>query len=544
MREENANNTIAHLKGYLCQTRWIIVLTGVIAFMAHGSVLFSQRFGFDTDAIMNGTHSFNQSGRYGLVWLGKLLGMGWFNLYYAQILVLLFITLAPVSFGYLFYYMYGQNARIKLAQWLLSALFTASPFWAAQIYFLNQSPQVLLACVLIPISLFLIETAKVDIAHKWPYILLSAALMNIVFACYQVLVMVYLAAAAVMFLLYSLKEERSVRQQFQWIGIHAGCFAAGFLSYVTVARLFYLSGSSYLTSQIAWGRGSLWEDLGQCAKAIVHTFLNRPPYFSGSYGVYALLFLSVILCRLAADKRLKRNSSILILLAAVFLILSPHVFIIIYGTDIMDRMQLVMPLSQGSMLYLALVLMPDIKIRNMFRRGAAAVVSMGLVLVVGSDILFQLNYCNRFYYTDEWVFQYEAQILQKVYVDIRETKAQNGLGDSFDNYLILGYPQIPYNQTALAGNSMGVSFFEWDNLSLISRERILLLMRNQGYPLTVYYNENEQAAFYAYFEDYFGELVDEMPCYPDPGYVQFLRSDELGLEYMVVKMGYDWRVPY
>lgn len=543
MNGKKLNDIISPLKEYIYQTRWMIVLSGVASFIAHGSVLFSQRFGFDTDAIMNGLQQFDQSGRYGIVWLTELLGLKWFNLYYAQILAFLFIILAPVSFGCLFYCTYGQNARIKPAQWVLSTLFIVSPFWATQIYFLNQSPQVLLACILIPVSLLLVETAKADLAHKWPCILLGIALMNIIFACYQVLVAVYLAAVSVIFLLYSLKEDRTVRQQFQWISLHAGCFFAAFLSYMIVSRLFYWNGGSYLTDQIKWGQGSVWEDLARCAKAITHTFLNRPPYFSGSYGIYALLFLGVIFYRLAAGGRLKKGSNILILLAAVFLIFSPHVFIVIYGGDIWDRMQLVMPFSQGSMLYLAIVLFPEIKIKKMFKKVAASIVCAGLVLVLGRDILFQLNYCNRFYYTDEWVFQYETQILQKVYLDIRESKALNKLEDSFDNYLILGCPEIPYNQTALSGSAIGVSFFDWDHVSMLYRDRILLLMRNQGYPLTVYFSENEQAAFNAYFEDYFGELVNEMPHYPEPGYVQFLRNDEIGLEYMIIKLGDDWQLP-
>lgn len=543
MKEKKGNDTIAQLKEYICQTRWLIVLAGVTAFMAHGSVLFSQRFGFDTDAFMNGIHSFNQSGRYGLVWLARLLGLQWFNLYYAQVLAFFLMILAPISFGYLFYWMHGQKARLKPAQWILNTLFIVSPFWAGQIYFLNQSPQVLLACILIPVSLLLIEIAKVDLSHRWPCIFLAIALMNIIFACYQVLVMVYLAAAAVAFLLYCFKEERTVRQQLQWFGLHGGCFAAGFFSYMIVARLFYLSGGGYLTGQVSWGKGSVWEDLEQCARSIAHTFVNRPPYFSGSYGIYALVFLGVIIYRQAAGGRLKRGSSVLILMAAVFLIFSPHVFIVIYGGDIWDRMHLVMPLSQGSMLYMAFILFPDIKIKEMSGRAAAGIVSFALVLVFCRDVLFQLNYCNALYYTDEWVFQYEVQVLQKVYIDSQEARALNGLEDAFDNYLILGCPEIPYNQTAQIGNCLGRSFFEWDNVSMINREHILYLMRNQGYPLTVSFSESEEAAFYEYFEDYFGGLVDEMPCYPEPGYVRYLRNDELGLDYMVIKLGDEWRLP-
>lgn len=32
-----------------------------------------------------------------------------------------------------------------------------------------------------------------------------------------------------------------------------------------------------------------------------------------------------------------------------------------------------------------------------------------------------------------------------------------------------------------------------------------------------------------------------MPVYPDSGYVQYLKNDEIGLDYIVVKLGYGWR---
>lgn len=50
-----------------------------------------------------------------------------------------------------------------------------------------------------------------------------------------------------------------------------------------------------------------------------------------------------------------------------------------------------------------------------------------------------------------------------------------------------------------------------------------------------------EAAFDAYFRDYFGDTVDMMPVYPNTGYVQYLQNDEIGLDYIVVKLGANWR---
>ena len=35
-----------------------------------------------------------------------------------------------------------------------------------------------------------------------------------------------------------------------------------------------------------------------------------------------------------------------------------------------------------------------------------------------------------------------------------------------------------------------------------------------------------------------------MPSYPVPGYIQYLSNDELGLEYVIIKLGESWRVEY
>lgn len=58
-----------NMKKYLYEVRWAIVVLIAIAFMVHGAILFSQRFGIDTDFIMNGEHNFLLICRQGLVWL-------------------------------------------------------------------------------------------------------------------------------------------------------------------------------------------------------------------------------------------------------------------------------------------------------------------------------------------------------------------------------------------------------------------------------------------------------------------------------------------
>lgn len=159
------------IKEYLFKVKWAVAGIIVIAFMSQGAVLFSQSFGIDTDFIINGVQNFGIIGRQGLILMAKLLDLDWFNLYYAQVLVFAFIILAPISFGFLFYSVSRPETCTALPLLVLGISFVASPFWTSQIYFLNQSAQVLAACVLTAVSIFLAEHARADLKHKWRWVL-------------------------------------------------------------------------------------------------------------------------------------------------------------------------------------------------------------------------------------------------------------------------------------------------------------------------------------------------------------------------------------
>lgn len=533
---------LKYIKEYFFRVRWAVMGIIGVAFMSHGAVLFSQSFGIDTDFIINGEDNFGALGRQGLVWVAKLLDLDWFNLYYAQVLAFTFMVLAPVSFGFLLYRM-GGGSRACISLLFLGVSFVVSPFWAAQVYFLNQSAQVLFACVLAAVSIYLAECGRQDLRHRWYCVLFAVLLAQAAFGCYQVLVMVYAAAVAAAFLASSLREERTVRQQLQWVCCHIGVFFAGFLVYFVIAKLFFMGGKAYLEGQLDWAQVGLAEGLKQCFTAVGDSLKNNPPYYTGMYGVFALFLLSLTIYRMVKNSSWKKGGSVLFLLAELFLILSPYAFIFFYGKEIPDRMQVVMPLSQGCILYLSALMFPWEALKGAKLRGISA---KGAVLLFAAvfykDTVSHLNYCNRFYYTYDWVFQYDAAIAEKLYMDIEEARGSYGLEDSYDKLLFLGYPDIPYNPICCRGLAMGSSFFQIDIIEARPyRNRILCLMRSLGYPEECNYTDEEIVAYRAYFEQNFGSRVDAMPCYPDREYIQYLKDDGTGLEYLVVKLGELWR---
>lgn len=542
----------AYTGNYLFQNRWIIVVIGVITFLTHGSILFSQRFGIDTDAVLLGMHNFSSIGRQGLCWLAGLLGLelDWFNLYFAQGLTILFMILSPVAFGWL-YYLSGAKEETGGAGPALLAMglsFVVSPFWVAQIYFLNQSAQVLLAFVLTAVGVGLAEEARRVLRRRWYLIPVVIVMIQATFSSYQILILVYIIAAAVSFLIYSLKENLTLKKSFQWIAFHSLIFVAGFLVYLAISNIFYLKEGDYLLSQIRWTQDGFIQGLRNCYSAIRQTLTGNPPFYTGFYGVFCLVFLALFLYRLLREKERPVGSRILMMLSALFLCASPYVFIFLYGGAIVDRMQLILPLSQGSMLYLTVLLLSekgrygtkDLKV-------GARLMGLILILILYRDTMSNLSFCSRLYYTDEFVFEYASRVAGDVYRDVKTVMASDEIEafreGSQDNVVLLGYPEIPYNKVCVQGDAIGLSIYEFEAIAnnSLTRDRSRYFMQNIGYPLPSRFEEGEALAFRYYFQEYFGAEIDQMPSYPVQGYVKCVSDEETGMEYIVVKLGQNWR---
>ena len=227
----------------------------------------------------------------------------------------------------------------------------------------------------------------------------------------------------------------------------------------------------------------------------------------------------------------------------LFLVITPYIFIFIQGGHITDRLQLILPLSQGCILYLTILIATNNKEAfSKIQKIGYNILSIILVCCIFKDSLTNLSYCSRLYYTDQWTFEFDASVAKKIHADILSAQEQHD-GDTFyDNVVIVGYPDITHNSTCIMGNMIGVSVYQFEKgIMNPNTKRIFYFMENLGYPVDINFTKGELAAYQTYFVDAFGVTVDLMPSYPADGYVQYVSNKELGLEYLIVKLGDDWR---
>lgn len=552
----NTNNRFIN---YVTEVWPAIAVLVLITLMTHGSILFSQRIGIDTEDIIRGMSYFDKDGRQGIVWLADILEISWFSPYMAQVLTILFMICAPVCFGFLFYIYSGQKALVNVTLILLGTSYIVSPFWTEQIYFQNQSAQVTCSCALTAVSIMLAEEGLRALRTRWYYILGALLLMQVTFASYQVLIMLYVTGVVMVFLCSVLKENRSLKRQIQWIASHAGIFLIGLAAYWLTAKCFYGTEMDYLSGQIGWSRLGIKNGIRSCISAVWSAMKNNPPYYTGFYGIFALgLFVTAVYKGTKNGWFRKAwGRAVLFYLAVLFLAGTPFVFCVLYGGDIWARMQLVFPLAQGCMLYLMALLLCDNggretsaemqrrgippEIRNNLTRGIAVL----LAAAVLKNMLINMSYCNRMYYTDEWRYQYDRQLAHDICRELEDYVEENGYDKSlYTNLVFVGIPEIPYNEVCLKGQVIGSSFFEWDmRFKGIHKTRIINFMRIAGYPIEPVpsFGDGAEAAYFTYFEEYFGERVDAMPSFPEAGSIQYLEAEDIGLHYLVIKLGGEWR---
>lgn len=539
IKEQKKKSSLqAYLEEY-CLVWWGFA---VLVLMAHGSVLFSERFGIDTELAIDGIHNFDKIGRQGLVWLGKLLGMGWFNLYYAQALTILFLFLSPVAFGYLFYTVGGRSG--KTALFAFGASYICSVFWTAQIYFLNQSAQITCCGILVPAAILILHRGfQGGRKEKILSLIMAWLLQQIIFSCYQVLAVFYVTAVAAAFLVFSVKEAQNKKLLRKWVAMQSGSFFAGFLGYLLIARLFYMQGGNYLGSQLKWGTKPFGEVLADCFRAAGATLRANYPYYTGLYGVFALLLLLVSV-RYMIKKKYK-GPRFLFWSAEAIVILSPYVFCFFYGGELLDRMQLTTPLAQGCILYLIFMIHREaedeipsgITGKKLFWMAVAFL----MAALLFRETTVQLSYCNRLYYTDSQRFAFDIQMSHDLYTALEEYKASQDIPEEVLRRIVfVGYPRPNYNKGSVAGHTIGYSNLAFDQVDgSFLRRRMTTFMRDAGYPVLPepFFTEEEKRIYDACFETYFNDQVSAMPCFPAKDSIQLLEAEGTDLSYLVVKLG-------
>lgn len=325
----------------------IFLLIGVL--VAYIPYAFNTDYYVDSEVIINipgTTYNWLEIGRYGLVFVKKLLNTDWYNPYYTGVLMLLFLWLTGIVLSYLF-----EKLFPKLPEWMCvfgSLTFLTYPTFTEQYYFHFQSAEITLGLLLSVIAMLFLYHYVYE--GKRLYFVLSVPIYVLVFAIYQSFIPLALCGYLMMFLSFLIQKGREKAFMVRSIVGSIVHFVCSFVISQGINKIFFASGNGYLTEQVIWSETSVSESLFKILKSCLAMFVGVGIFYTSILCI--ALLLAMIMLVIILKKKGKRTF-VWAALATIGITIIPFFLTILMGTITSVRTQFVYPLSAVTLLFAA-----------------------------------------------------------------------------------------------------------------------------------------------------------------------------------------------
>lgn len=460
---------------YCRENKVSIVIASAFLMIAYGIKLFQIVFSHDTEAIISVPESLYNSwmtmGRYGLIFLKKILGIYTFNPYLASVLMFLAMVGIVILWGYLFFALEENPGRYSKASWIFPVIFLTTPMMAEQISFLLQAFEVCLAVLILGIVLLMIWHGILTKKYLWylPAILLSA----LIFSVYQTIVPLFISGTAACFLVCYRKKSGS-----WWPVILQliGNFGAGLLVYEIankiIMKVLGITTTAYISDQLMWGTISASECVRNIWNHICQAVTGQGFYYSLSFGIAVVLAILLLIYR----RKKATKEYYLYVIATIIFLLTPFMMTILMGQEPKMRTQLGLGFVAGFYFQYGVICFWKAE-KKYICRFACAVLCLA--------VIFSFHQCTKvadMFYTEYVQYQEDVRLALKISnrIDMLD------LGESPEEPLVFVGARSPQLNNSSIRNleNIGHSFFEWS----FTTDYGSFIMRNFMASIGYYYN--------------------------------------------------------
>lgn len=512
-KKEKYLGTMPSVKSFIhdYKVNWWII--GIFLCAVYGIKISHISISHDTEAVISASEALYKSwytmGRFGLIFLKKILGTYVFNPYIACFLTVLMMMFNSMLWTYLFCWLGNAQRKMISVSWIFPAFFFTSMIMAEQNGFLLQAYEVNAAILMVGFALTCLFKSFLE-TRKLRWCIPAVFCCVIAFSVYQTLVLLFTAGAALCFIvLYDRmvqekKHQLSVKFCFVLVGKLIAVFILSFLIYQIVNKMILsfwgMETTSYITEQIMWGKLPAKECIRNILGHVYHVGFGKGIFYNGINLVIYILTAGYIISRI----RKKEPCYVLYVLAALYCMASPFLMTVLMGNEPTVRTQLLLPFVMGFFLqYLTEKIWKSEKKTMRYLKGA--VLAAIMVATMNQSLL-----SARLYYTQYVQYEEDVQLAEKITDRIEQ----------------LGFGEIPEEPVVFIGSrtpQKNPSCFQSDQLELIGRSFFEVsygtnhgtwVMRNflksLGYPYVLPNLEQEQLA---------EKTAADMPSWPDKGSV-------------------------
>jgi hypothetical protein len=380
--------------------------------------------------------------------------------------------------------------------------------WVEVIYFTPYAIGYLLTVVLCPVIAyhFLIGIENDQKMKKMICLLLALFQLTV----YQAALPMLMGGGCIFFYLFDMGRQALLERRKYYWELLKGCFTVGFL----YSLLLFISGglSTYLINKIDIGNGLDPKKLVfylyclTCSniknRFIENKFIN---YTGESWGyihdgltkhmdVASLFFIPLVIFYIITIQKSEKKKSKFFLLCPILIFFFP----IINGGTAIVRTQWTIPLMTGWMAYYVLNRMPAGGMRKFF---AGISIVCGILLAERSAVV---NYIDQIRYEEDVQLSYEIDR------EIKNIRKENG--ETVAIWTIGTYSPV-LSGYEMFGETSGHSIFGWNGVA--GSVRGVYFMNTCGMKYEAFSPEE-----YAVKAVEYNRITNEMPAYPDSGWVR------------------------
>jgi len=508
----------------------LLIATTLTLLFCYGIKLCQLSIGIDTELFIVNKSAFLEynahKGRFGLSFLTWLLHIKEFNPFTAFFSTFCLMWLFTIFHAYIIA-LFCKNTGKNNALIPFALVFTSSPVWAEQFYFVYQAKEVALTVLLCPYATYIMFKGFIDNERgKIIFAFLSLIFMTSV---YQAMIPFFCCSVFICFMLFL--ETSDYEQKF-YRNLCLKIFAmlvCAMVVYVIIDRILIPSISMEKVQHIdgwnLWGHTSIEENILRillfaytltigCVpqiQDIVNPIITleagmenakRVADMSKAFGNILLLPLTLLFIIKSIDiarKKIASDKKILYIVAAICVPLSIMFLAILIGNKPPIRGTYVLPLAFAFMFFFL--------IKNYSKKFCIAVVCFALFTTAyQAQITAQLLYSDQLRYNEDVRLAYE----------IRDIIVQTSSDNENLPVAIIGRSKASEkfhtNANFMQGEVIGYSLFEWADGGKHS-SRSMNFMRCLGINFNSPNGEQWKRATY--------EAV-YMPSYPNPGFIKKL----------------------
>ena len=446
------NSTWRDLKSFIAKYFRELCAMGAVLTLGLFRFLYSGNYRIDSIIkLVTIGDEFNdlQLGRFGIVYLNRLLGLRDFTPYYMGVMTMLLLLAAGALLCFSIWR--STSGACTRAVFLLPAVVFLTPNWIEQLYFSYQSFLVVLGVVLVFTAVEFVENGK-----TLPWSAAAAVLAFAAFSIYQEFVPLYIVVSVGLVMLKCICAEdvRALKTGRSAVR-HALVCGAALVLYLAVNHILQqqVESTTYLSSQVRWGKGPFQEIILSILQSFTEILTAAGKLDAPGYGLSVLFSAVLIAAQLIRARDGYRSTAQI--LGWLGMQAAGFGMIILLGSRTYIRTELAVTVVTALNFAMALALAGRVTAGQ--KKVLRKLTAWTLLAATSCSLVISMDLSLRLIYTDD----VRAAFDERLTAGLMERLNAIGAGDGVKTVVFIGEPEVALDEGCIEGDVIGQSLYSY-----------------------------------------------------------------------------------